>query len=260
MAFSLQAPQWSSMKSQTCFSARNLLLRHKFNAAFCYIDERQAYELETRELNDKTNTIDLYNRQRKLKEKKMHIVKQYGYAKILNLIYPLKTRVPENYNRILRLYFQPSCPVKKYLNKYIKYGCFSLWQFSLFIFILYNYIFVPWNFLFIILFCRGKTVATVLPGSLGIRMQRSWHLLNIIRSYIQHLNFQGQNVFTSIQTYFIDLLFLNRSINNTFPYSNYRSLISMPIELNSNFSIRFNGAVQDWSSLLELSPTIQQIL
>lgn len=79
------------MKSQTCFSARNLLLRHKFNAAFCYIDERQAYELETRELNDKTNTIDLYNRQRKLKEKKMHIVKQYGYAKILNLIYPLKT-------------------------------------------------------------------------------------------------------------------------------------------------------------------------
>lgn len=31
------------------------------------------------------------------------------------------------------------------------------------------------------------------------------------------------------------ILFLNRSINTTFPYSTYRNLISIPIELNSNF-------------------------
>jgi len=53
------------------------------------------------------------------------------------------------------------------------------------------------------------------------------------------------------------ILFLNRSINTTFPYSNYRNLISIPIELNSNFPVRFNGAVQEYCSSSELSPLIQ---
>lgn len=34
-------------------------------------------------------------------------------------------------------------------------------------------------------------------------------------------------------------------LNTAFPCSNYRNLISIPIELNSNFSVRFNGAVPE---------------
>lgn len=56
------------------------------------------------------------------------------------------------------------------------------------------------------------------------------------------------------------ILFLNRTIITTFPYSNYRNLISIPIELNGNFPVRFNGAVQEYSSSSELSPLIQQLL